>query len=132
MCLPNLLLLKSFRYSHLTKNKRDIQRNPTNYIILVPVKKVYALILMLTLSITIIPLREVGKLLWGQTMNEEIPAHDTGVKKPVLLEEILHPNHHHDFTLSSFLISRLDYFICTENLVPTPILDPPLLPPDLG
>ena len=45
----------------------------------------------MVMSITTLPVQEVGKLLWGQTLTEEVPAHETHVPQSPIVETE-HPN----------------------------------------
>ena len=90
-------------------------------------RKLVAIFLILVLSVQVIPVQEVGRLLSGQTMTEEIPVHEVAVKvSPVL--EIFHSHQTH-FS-NSISTSELSYFDHNEDLITFPYLEVPVQPPN--
>ena len=95
------------------------------------VRKIIGIFLILVMSIQLLPVQEVGKLLWGQTMTEEIPAHEIHVKgSPAVQTEP--PN------FLDFLHSQLDaniklaklYYSFDENAYSLHHLEVLLQPPN--
>ena len=89
-------------------------------------KKIIAIFLFLTLSVQLIPVQEVGRLLWGQTMTEEI-THEINIKHSPALKDAFS---HLGITLLSDASLCQNYVIENEALIKCHHLEVLIQPPN--